>query len=90
MKLTAFNNGYCTADKKYINKKSESRIIKFPATFFYLEISGIKILIDTGYSVSLFRNAGIAARLYSFVTRVKCEKDADEVLLENGINPDEI
>lgn len=90
MKLTAFNNGYCTADKKYINKKSESRIIKFPATFFYLEISGIKILIDTGYSVSLFRNAGIAARLYSFVTRVKCDKDADEVLMENNINPDEI
>ena len=90
MKFLAFNNGYCTADKKYIDKKAESRKIKFPATFFYLEISGIKILIDTGYSVSLFRNAGIAARLYSFVTRVKCDKDADKVLMENNINPDEI
>ena len=46
MKLTAFNNGYFTADKKYIDKKAESRKIKFPATFFCLEISGIKILID--------------------------------------------
>ena len=90
MKLTAFNNGYCTADKKYINKKAKSRKIKFPATFFYLEISGIKILIDTGYSVDLLKNAGIAARLYSFVTKVKCEKDADEILRENNINPDEI
>ena len=90
MKFTAFNNGYCTADKKYINKKAESRKIKFPATFFCLEISGIKILIDTGYSVSLLKNAGIAAKLYSFVTKVKCKKDADEILLENNINPDEI
>ena len=89
MKLTAFNNGYCTADKKYIDKKAESRKIKFPATFFCLEISGIKILIDTGYSVSLLKNAGIAAKLYSFVTKVKCKKDADEILLENNINPDE-
>ena len=90
MKLTAFNNGYCTADKKYINKKSESRIIKFPATFFYLEISGKKILIDTGYSASLGKGKGTITKFYSLVTKAKCEKDADEVLAENGINPEEI
>ena len=90
MKLLAFNNGNCSADKKYIDKKAESRKIKFPATFFYLEVSGIKILIDTGYSVKLIKNAGIAARLYSLVTKVKCGKDADVVLRENNIEPEEI
>ena len=90
MKFLAFNNGYCTADKKYIDKKAESRKIKFPATFFYLEISGIKMLIDTGYSVKLVKNAGITAKIYSMVTKVRCEKDADEILWENNINPQEI
>ena len=71
MKFLAFNNGYCTADKKYIDKKAESRKIKFPATFFYLEISGIKMLIDTGYSVKLVKNAGITAKIYSMVTKVR-------------------
>ena len=78
------------ADKKYIDKKARSRKVKFPATFFYLEISGLKILIDTGYSQSLTKDSGIAAKFYSFITKVKCEKDADEILLENNINPDEI
>ena len=90
MKLTAFNNGYCTADKKYIDKRAKSREVKFPATFFYLEISGIKILIDAGYSAGLMKNAGIAAKLYALTTKVKCEKDTDEILLENNINPCEI
>jgi glyoxylase-like metal-dependent hydrolase (beta-lactamase superfamily II) len=90
MKFSAYNNGYCTADKKYIDKKARSQEIKFPATFFYLEISGINILIDTGYSAGLAKNSGILGKLYSFVTKVKCEKDADEILRENNINPDKI
>lgn len=90
MKILAFNNGYCIADKKYIDKKSKSQKIKFPATFFYLEISGKKILIDTGYSASLGRGKGTTAKFYSLATKAKCEKDADVVLAENGINPEEI
>ena len=90
MKFLAFNNGYCVSDIKYVNKKLKSKKIKFPATFFYLEIEGIKLLFDTGYSKSLSNSSNIFEKLYSILTKVFCIKDADEVLLENNINPNEI
>lgn len=90
MKLTAFNNGYCSGNSKFINNKSGSRKMNFPATFFYLEISGIKILLDTGYSSKMKNSLNLAVKLYLNLTKAICSKDADDVLQENNINPAEI
>ncbi len=90
MRLRAFNNGYCEANKKYISKKSKSQEIKFPATFYYLEISGKKILLDAGYSTKIGKSKNIIIKLYSKITKVNCTKDADEILRENNIAPEEI
>ena len=79
MKFIAFNNGYCTSDKKYISKKSKSQEVKFPATFYYVEISGLKILLDAGYSTKIPKSKNIIIKLYSKITKVNCIKDADEV-----------
>ena len=90
MRLKAFNNGYCKANKKYIDKKSKSQEVKFPATFYFLEISGLKILLDAGYSTKIPKSKNIIIKLYSKITKVNCIKDADEILRENNIAPEEI
>ena len=85
MRLIAFNNGYCSAKKNYINKKAKKEKINFPATFYYLEINDKKILLDTGYSSKLLSSSNLIVNLYSKLTKVNCSKDADIILQENNI-----
>lgn len=90
MVLLALNNGYCEANQYFISKKRQKGKIRFPATFFYIRTPYAQILLDSGYSPRMLSDKSLKMRMYTKFMQVKCKKTASEVLIENGIKPDEI
>ena len=90
MILLALNNGYCKANQYFISKKRKKKEIKFPATFFYIQLPHAKILLDAGYSPQMLFDKNICMKMYTKLMQVECKKTTTEVLIENGIDPTKI